>query len=84
VQVSALDDDGDPIRVEYAAPPCAGVAPASLVCAPGSCGAVEARLCAEFPACGATAYAVAVRADDGASAGTGSLSLDAGCTPPKP
>jgi hypothetical protein len=84
VQVSALDDDGDPIRVEYAAPPCAGVAPASLVCAPGSCGAVEARLCAEFPACGATAYAVEVRADDGASAGTGSLSLDAGCTPPRP
>ena len=81
---SALDDDGDPIRIRYAPPACVQVAPASLTCAPGACGVVEVSLCAEAIPCGSIFYTVAVDADDGAAVGTGTMTVDSGCPPPLP
>jgi hypothetical protein len=81
VPVSAVDDDGDPLTVDYAQPGCARVSPASLTCVSGSCGAVQASLCEETPACGQLQYPIAVTASDGSSSVSGSLFLETGCTP---
>jgi len=77
-----VDDDGDPLLLDYAAlDACAAVSPSSAVCAPGACPPVEPTLCGFAQSCTVVSStgSISVAATDGDLGVVGTVSLAAYC-----
>lgn len=76
-----MDDDGDPMLVNYAAQDsCATISPLTDVCVPGSC-SVELALCGKSRTCSATSSSgtISVTATDGDLSLASSFTASASC-----